>query len=527
LIKSKWIEQYATQVALGLTALGLGLRLIGLGARPLWFDEVISAVYARQDIDTLLHLNIGDNHPPGYYLALSFWIKLFGADDGTLRLLSVIPGVAAVWLTWLIGRRLFPAAPLVALVATGLMALSPFQIYFSQEVRNYSILEFLALLATWCWLRALENNRWWDWVGLGLAGTLGLLCNFTMAFYLDALGLYPLLRLRHYWERGVLARLIATESLTGLVSGLLLLPKLTSRLETIKGNFWIPAPSPVIVLRTFYTFIFGAIQEERFVLALGLTLIILGIVGTLVIGGLLKQADSGLRRAAWLMALPMGLMIVASLAFQPIYLDKALIGCAPFFYLLIGWAILRPGKKQAGSWLLAGLPTVVAVLLALAALPDLYPGTINPTYIARYDATRVNGYLNEQAKPGDLVVTATDISWLPLVYYNPGLTPAKYALKEYPYPNIFPELIKQLGSEWLPESEIGQRAKRVWVVFEVNTPTSNLHDPPQAVDTTGELDWVHSPDWQRDTLKWFDSHYQRLSATKLDRLLLVLYQTSP
>jgi len=36
--------------------------------------------------------------------------------------------------------------------------------------------------------------------------------------------------------------------------------------------------------------------------------------------------------------------------------------------------------------------------LALAALPDLYTGTINPLYIARYDASRVNRYLNEQSR---------------------------------------------------------------------------------------------------------------------------------
>jgi hypothetical protein len=415
---------------------------------------------------------------------------------------------------------------LIGLTAATLVALSPFQIYFSQEVRNYSFLELFTLLAVFFWLRALETNRNWDWLGLGVAGTLGLLCNFTTAFYLAALGLYPLLRGRYYWQRGVLLRLFITGGLTGLVSGLLLLPKLTSRLETIKGNFWIPSPDPLIVIRTFYTFLFGAIQADRFVPAFGLALVILGIVGTQAVSRLLgRTAEEGLKLAGWLLVIPIGLIIVVSLLFQPLYLDKALIACSPFYYLLIGWAIFRPDRQRAGGWLLAGAPTVLALALALAALPDMYSGTINPLYIARYDANRVNQYLNQQAKPGDIVVTATDISWLPLFYYNPGLTPPKYPLKEYPYPNIFPALVKQLGSEEISQNEVGQRGTRVWVVFEVNAPEGSLHAPPQPAGTGQEPNWFHSPDWQRDTLKWFDSRYHRVSAVTLDRLLLVLYDT--
>jgi 4-amino-4-deoxy-L-arabinose transferase-like glycosyltransferase len=537
--KSSWIEQYTSRIALGITALGLGLRLVGLGARPFWFDEAISAVYARQDFETLFRLNAGDNHPPGYYLALKLWIGLFGTDDAIMRLFSVGPGVISIWLVWLIGRRLFPGSPLIGLTAAGLVALSPFQIYFSQEVRNYSFLELFALLAVFFWLRALESNRNWDWLGLGVAGTLGLLCNFTMAFYLAALGLYPLLRARRYWQQGILPRLLVTGGLTGLVSGLLLLPKLTSRLETIKGNFWIPSPDPLIVIRTFYTFLFGAIEADRFLPAFGLAVTILGIVGTQVISGLIGRADEGLKRTVWLLAVPMGLVIVVSLLFQPLYLDKALIACSPFYYMLIGWAIFRPDRKRSGGWLLAGAPTVLALLLALAALPDLYNGTINPLYIARYDVSRVNRYLNEQSQPGDIVVTATDISWLPLVYYNPGLAPAKYPLKEYPYPNIFPALVKQLGSESVSENEAGQRGSRLWVVFEVNTPESDLDKmifeaktPQRGVNAPASPDearfdrnWLHSPDWQRDTLKWFDSHYLRIGGVTLGRLWLVLYNT--
>jgi len=76
-----------------------------------------------------------------------------------------------------------------------------------------------------------------------------------------------------------------------------------------------------------------------------------------------------------------------------------------------------------------------------------------------------------------MVVTATDISWLPLAYYNPGLAPAKYPLKSIPI-LIFPALVKQLGSNSISQSEAGQHSARLVVVFEVNTPESSLHGRP-------------------------------------------------
>ncbi|NWJ98492.1 MAG: glycosyltransferase family 39 protein [Chloroflexi bacterium] len=524
----------STKTALALILVGSLLRLIGLGARPLWFDEVISAVYAQQDFANLVALNSGDNHPIGYYLALKGWITLFGNSETVIRLLSVATGVAALVLVWLIGRRLFPAEPYLALVALALTAFSPFQIYFAQEARNYSFMECFVLATIWFGLAAFENNRWLNWLGLGICGVLGLVSNLTTAFYLVALGLLPLFQTRRYWQNGVLVRLLLTGVGTGLVSGLILLPKLLGRLDAIKGNFWIPQINLLLILHTFYAFIFGAVEIEQFVWALALGVLILSTTLWAVLPACYRQLTkfgldkSGLLCTLWLLFGPMILIIVVSLLFQPLYLDKALIGCAPFYYLLIAWAIFRPDlkSKAGGRKLITALPVIVSVLLALASLPNLYNGTIAPLYIARYDAVRINDYLSQNYQPGDVVATATDIAWLPLAYYNPNQLPPKYPLKEYPYPNIFPLLVEKMGSEFGPRDEFPQRfgAKRLWVVFEVSTPEKSLKEPPHPADLSGEINWLHSYDWQRDLLAHYERQYQRLQAVALDRVILVLYQ---
>jgi len=521
-IASFWNEINPDIAALGLVLLGLTRRVSGLGERPLWFDEAISAVYARQDIPTLFALNNGDNHPFGYYLTLKFWIDLFGYNDTTLRLLSVVPGVGAIWLVWLIGRHLFPEQPIIALVATSITALNPFQIYFSQEARNYSFMQFWVLLAIWFWLRGLENSRWLDWVGLGVISALAIIYNFTGAFYLAALYLYPLFRAKFYWEKGILLRMWGAGAGGGVVAGVALLPKLTSRLDAIKNNFWIPEPEPLIVLRTFFTFIFGAAPADLFLLAFALAFVLLAItLGMAIPAWWRERRDSGLARALWLLFAPIGLVILVSLVFQSLYLDKALIACSPFYYLLLGWVIFKPGTQKWGGAILVGIPLVIALLWSSLYIPDIYNGKLQPLYIARYNANQINTYLAQQ--PAEAVLTATDIAWLPLVYYGAQALPPKYSLSDYPTPNIFPLLVEKLHSETISSANVGKRFKRFWVLFELYQ-GDNPITKPRPLPIGEEIPWAHSKDWQVSLMADFDSKYTRVQAVELDRVLLVLYQ---
>jgi drug/metabolite transporter (DMT)-like permease len=403
------------------------------------------------------------------------------------------------------------------------MAVSPFQVYFSQEARNYSFLEFLVLLATFFWLRGLETNSWWAWLGVGLAGVAGLFCNFTTAFYLLSLGLFPFIFWKENLRRGILAHLSLTGAATGLASGLLLWPKLSTRLDTIKDNFWIPQPDPLIIFRTFYSFIFGVIDPASFIVCFGLLVVLLLIAGWQVSRGLLSPDRPALGLTGWLLLTPMAWLVIVSLLFQPLYLDKALIACAPYFYLLLGWTLFHKRARPAG-WVLPGVPLALAVLLGFWLLPSMYSGQLNPVYIARYDGPAVNQYLNQQAQPGDLVVNVSDIGWLPLVYYNEGLPPAKFPLKEYPFPNIFPALLHQLGTDWITEAEITRRNERTWLIFELNVPPDRLSSAAQPYDLNQAIPWMHSPDFQTQTLQKFQSQFQLKSAVLVNRLLLVLFE---
>jgi uncharacterized membrane protein len=148
-----------------------GLRLERLGTRGLWQDEAFSLDVARRGIAEIpAYLRENDSHPIGYYALLSLWIRVAGEDLARMRALSMLFGLASLVLLWRLGRRLF--SPAVGVVATGLVALNPFQIFASNELRMYMPLEFLVLLSTLALWRARESGRgygWWVAYGTSVA----------------------------------------------------------------------------------------------------------------------------------------------------------------------------------------------------------------------------------------------------------------------------------------------------------------------------------------------------------------------
>ncbi|MBA3534040.1 MAG: glycosyltransferase family 39 protein [Ardenticatenales bacterium] len=163
-----------------LLLLALGLRLLALEVQPLWWDEGYSLYFATETPARLLDLTSLDIHPPLYYLLLQGWMALLGIGAIQARLLSVFLGVLALPLAWQVARCFVGKRAAGATVL--LLALSPFHIYYSQEVRMYALVALLALLAVAAWQRR-------AWAMLGLALLAGLLTHYYFALLALALAL--------------------------------------------------------------------------------------------------------------------------------------------------------------------------------------------------------------------------------------------------------------------------------------------------------------------------------------------------
>src|SRR6188474_2747371 len=144
--KESELDEIAPLMVIAITMLGGFLRVLLLGNKGMWLDETFSVWLANHSIPDLLQWAVKiDQHPPLYYLLLHYWIALRGDSAYYARLFSVLFGTATIPVIYLIGRRL--SGVVVGLVAAMFLALSLFNIYYSQETRMYTLLTFNAALA--------------------------------------------------------------------------------------------------------------------------------------------------------------------------------------------------------------------------------------------------------------------------------------------------------------------------------------------------------------------------------------------
>jgi uncharacterized membrane protein len=153
--------------------LAAALRLYRLGAQSFWFDEVCQVLVAISP--TIKQVFVGLRQQIAA-MPLDFvvvWLFAhIGTQEAILRLPAVIWGVLSILISYRLFSRL--TGKRTALFAVLLLALSPFHIRYSQEVRYYSSLVFFYLAATDCLFSAIQNpsrRRWILFVLVALIGT--------------------------------------------------------------------------------------------------------------------------------------------------------------------------------------------------------------------------------------------------------------------------------------------------------------------------------------------------------------------
>ncbi len=137
--------------------LALVLRIISLN-QSLWLDEAINVLAAKNNSlwGMITQYAAVDFHPPGYFIILWGWIRLFGFSEIAVRLPSVVFGVLTVFLTYLIGNKL---SKRLGLLAAFILAINPLHVYYSQEARMYSLAAFLVCLNFLLFIRLFKEEK--------------------------------------------------------------------------------------------------------------------------------------------------------------------------------------------------------------------------------------------------------------------------------------------------------------------------------------------------------------------------------
>ena len=136
--------------------LAFALRVFHLDAQSIWYDEGLSIYLAQQPPAQAIALSATTDHPPLHTLLLGAWLSVAGDSDFAARYLSVLFGLLMVALTFVLSCKLDKR---VGLIAAGLMALSPFAVYYSQETRGYTLLTTLALIAALAFVKIARGDQ--------------------------------------------------------------------------------------------------------------------------------------------------------------------------------------------------------------------------------------------------------------------------------------------------------------------------------------------------------------------------------
>lgn len=395
---------------------GFALRLFNLGAQSLWYDETVSAFLARQSVPALLAHTARDIHPPGYYLLLHFWAGLAGHTEFALAFLSLIFGLLLLALVYRLAVYL--ANPAAAFWATLLVAFSPFNVSYSQEVRMYTMGAALGLAAAYCALQALAGRRRY-WFGYVVAAAAGLYTLYYFVFLLFVMNLFLLgylLLLRRY-RAGLVLLMI-----NGLVLAAYLpwvpiawrqatMPPVPPWRESGALSAW-----PVI-LEIWTALSLGQSVEPAYVWPfLLLTLILVG----LGLAGQYRLARHRFPAALFLLVYTFGPLLVIYLAslVTPLYHVRYIFIYSPAFYILAGAGLATLSKTWSHHW---PAWTAAALLLAVSLFAQ-YRFHTDPRYQAD-DFRAAIRYLEAHWQPGDAILLDAGYTYTAYTYYTgvPGL----------------------------------------------------------------------------------------------------------
>jgi 4-amino-4-deoxy-L-arabinose transferase-like glycosyltransferase len=151
---------------LGLTAAAAAVRLVI--TRGLWVDEATSIHQAHLSYTGMLtNLRTTDVHPPGYFTLLWLWVRGFGFGPLSVRMPSILLGIALVPAMFGLARDLFDRR--TAVIAATFTVVAPQAVWYSQEARMYSLFMLLTVLAVWAQVRVVRSGSRLAWLGYTLA----------------------------------------------------------------------------------------------------------------------------------------------------------------------------------------------------------------------------------------------------------------------------------------------------------------------------------------------------------------------
>ncbi|MBD2506381.1 glycosyltransferase family 39 protein [Nostoc muscorum FACHB-395] len=240
-------------LVISLMGLGIFFRFTHLGQKVYWYDEFATSLAisghtlaeVKQEVfrnwsndggvipiitldkyqhinpdrtvaDTVRYLITSDpQHPPLYYVMVRLWAQVFGDFPAAVRSLSAVISLLVFPSVYWLCLELFESS-LVGWVGMAVMAVSPLQIFFAQDAREYGLWMVTILVSSAALLRAIRQESSLSWAVYALTLALGFYTHLLTAMVAIAHFIYVVIRqqfrfnktLRNYLLSSIVASLM-------------------------------------------------------------------------------------------------------------------------------------------------------------------------------------------------------------------------------------------------------------------------------------------------------------------------------
>lgn len=375
-----------------LLAFWLGAR--SLDADSIWLDEYFSIFDAGVGpygplTPAEIWNRIGERNPwhaPGYFVLLSGWTRVVGAEPAALRALSLLFGVLAVAATFRLGKLLLSERE--GLYAAALLASSSFFVYYEHEVRMYTIVAFMTTFAFIVYFKLMKTRqphpRRLLWGGWFFCVVAILYIHYLAAIPLVALAVYHFVwvpKRRRWWQVGVVV----------LLAGLVFLPWA----QTLLAGLGLASESDTLHDRALST---RRLAELTLTLLGNGSLILTGVLG--VVAAIDRRRYA--RTIVFLFAAILGLFLVLNRAFEiiPSSRIRYLLSLWPLFALVGAIALTQLKRWRWAPVVALGLLTGAGVYEV--ANPGFAATLPNAGYL--FPLHKVDDVMRGQGQADDAVV---------------------------------------------------------------------------------------------------------------------------
>lgn len=428
---------------------GFALRLHQIDAVALRGDEAFSVQnWAGLPLATsLAEIASIEPHPPGTYALFRLWGITAGlTPEFVLRLLPALTNLLGIAALYALGKRL-TGNIYVGLLAAFFFAIHPFEIWHSQDFRNYATWGALSAMSLWLGLRIITGKRRIvDWLLYALVQLVAVSVFYVELLTMGVLSLFAL------WDQrrnlAFLLRWFILQIIIGLLAvGAFLLFQGDLISGGSYGGTTAGGLEPLRLLTWFLpTLTFGETLYNFEIISVIMLLVLLG---SLVLIWR-KSAQQGIF-LGFLAVVPMLALAVVSTRMN-IFAPRYIMNAVPAYILLVSLAIYY---VRGNRWLFFGL-WLGWILLAGVSLYNHY---YDPAFLKAKDWPQLVSYLAENTAPEDVVIqTGIDASFG--YYYDLyGIETAEFALPiepDQPIPEILDYLEQTAAADYRSYWIVGQ-----------------------------------------------------------------------